>query len=408
MPETVAAPGARPRDAASTTDANARPRAAHADGPPRATDAGGSELRGADAGGASRAAEEGRRAGGRAGGAALRIAVVGCGGAAERLHLPALARVAGARVVALSDVDAARLARVADRFRVGRRHADFRDALAGVDAVAVCVPPRLHAEVACAALEAGRHVFVEKPLALSLAECERIAEAATRAGTAAACGFNLRFHRLAREAREAVASGALGRVKLMRTVLTSGVRSHPDFPAWRTRRGEGGGAIFELGVHHFDLARFLLADEFSEVLALWPEDETATVCARTRRGAQVVSAFCEGTGESHEVEVFGERGSLRFSCHRADGVERLAAGEYAGALGVRLRGAAQTVRALPRMLATRGGEYLASYEAEWHAFVSAARGASQPGCTLEDGRRAVAVALAAAESAAAGRAVLMK
>lgn len=339
--------------------------------------------------------------------------MVGCGRVVETRHLPALGATRGAEVVALADVDAARLERVASRFRVAGRFTDYREMLreAELDAVAVCVPPGLHAEVALAALDAGKHLFVEKPLALSLRDCDRMiarAEAASAAkATRAMVGFNLRWHALVREARNRVARGEVGRVKLVRTALTSGVRRDPEFSAWRGRRSEGGGAAFELGVHHFDLARFLLGGEAAEVFADWTDDETATVALRMSDGAQVVSAFCEGTAESHEVEIFGERGRLRVSCYRSDGLEKFGAGDYDGSLVVRLRGLWRAARSLPRALARRrlGGEYVSTYASEWRDFVAAVSEGAPVASTLEDGRRALEIALAADESSRLRRAV---
>ncbi|HEX5708411.1 MAG TPA: Gfo/Idh/MocA family oxidoreductase, partial [Pyrinomonadaceae bacterium] len=320
----------------------------------------------------------------------IRVGVVGCGRVTEARHLPALAETRGAEVVALADTDAARLARVASSFGVARRFTDYREMLRAVelDAVAVCVPPRLHAEVALDALDAGKHLFVEKPLALSLEECDLLMERARASATVVALvGFNMRWHALVREARALLERDGLGRVKLVRTVLTSGVRFGAEFPAWRARREEGGGAIMELGVHHFDLVRFLLGGEAREVFADWTEDETATVAVRMEDGAQVVAAFCEGTVESHEIEIFGERGRLRVSCYRSDGLESFGAGDYPGSARVRLRGLVRTARALPRMLARArgGGEYVATYAAEWRHFVAASKGEDTVGATLEDG-----------------------
>ena len=341
----------------------------------------------------------------------VRLGIVGCGRVTELRHLPALGGVPGAEVVALSDVDAARLAVVADRFGVARRYGDYAELIeaGGVDAVAVCVPPRFHAEVAQAALAAGKHVFVEKPLALTDEECELLAErAASAPALKAMVGFNMRWHRLVREAREAIGRGRLGRVKLVRTVFTSGVRASADFPDWRRRRATGGGALFELGVHHFDLLRFLLRDEVEEVYASSAgNDETATVAARTVGGAQIVAAFAEGTGENHELEIYGARGWLRVSCYRADGLEQLGAGEYLGSVGTRLRRMKQSLVELPRMIgqSRRGGDYVASYAEEWRHFVSSIANDLPVEATLDDGRRALGIALAAWESSATGRAV---
>lgn len=344
----------------------------------------------------------------------IRLGVVGCGRVTESRHLPALRGVSGVEVVALSDVDAARLESVSGKFGVARRYEDYAELIeAGeVEAVAVCVPPRLHAEVALAALAAGKHVFIEKPLALDLGECDILtARAARTPALKVMVGFNMRWHRLVRAAREVVRRGELGEIKLVRSVFTSGIRRSKDFAEWRRRRESGGGALFELGTHHFDLLRFLLDDEAEEVYASSSAaDETATVAARmSGGGAQVLSAFSEGTGENHEIEIYGARGWLRVSCYRADGLEQFGAAQYPGALGTRLRGLKQTLSELPQMIrqARRGGDYVASYASEWEHFVGAITNDVPVKATLDDGRRALEIALAAWESDSQGRAVKM-
>ena len=341
----------------------------------------------------------------------VRVGIVGCGRVTETRHLAALGRVRGVEASALADVDAARLSKVGDAYGIARRYADWRGLVRdeNVDAVAVCVPPALHAEVALAALDARKHVFIEKPLALTLEECGLLDAAAARAeGVKAAVGFNMRFHRLVREARDTLARGRLGRVKLVRTVFATGMRARPEYPEWRLRRESGGGAIFELGTHHFDLIRFMLGREAREVYASCDEtDETSVVTLKTEEDVQVVTAVSEGTTEGHELEFYGERGSLRVSCYRADGIERLDAGQYAGSVRTRLDNMTRTLRALPRVIAQarRGGDYVNSYAEEWRHFAEAVRGRAQVSATLEDGRRALEMALAAAESSRTGRAV---
>jgi predicted dehydrogenase len=163
-----------------------------------------------------------------------------------------------------------------------------------------------------------------------------------------------------------------------------------------------------LGTHHFDLVRFTLGQEAREVYASCDErDETSVVTLKTDEGTQVVAALSEATGESHELEFYGERGWLRVSCYRADGIERLDAGQYSGSVRARLDGAARTLRALPRVLAQarRGGDYVNSYAEEWRHFADAVRGHAEVTATLEDGRRALEIALAATESTRTGRAV---
>ena len=342
---------------------------------------------------------------------AVRLGVVGCGRVTELRHLPAVRRVPGVEVVALSDVDAKRLESVGVRFGIARRYTNYLKLIEDerVDAVAVCVPPLLHTEVALAALGAGKHLFIEKPLALSLGECDQLAERATHAGSLKVMvGFNLRWHRLVRQARERIRRGELGRIKLARTLFVCGIRNRPGYAGWRRRRESGGGAIFELGVHHFDLLRFLLGSEAREVYATSTAgDETAIVSTLMSGGEQAITALSEGTGENHEIEVYGERGWLRISCYRADGIEQLGAAQYPGAIGQRMREMAQTLLGLPRMIrqARLGGDYVASYAGEWRHFAAAVRNAAPVEATIEDGRRALEIALAAVDASLTGRAV---
>src|ERR1700733_10110576 len=112
--------------------------------------------------------------------ARLRLGFVGCGRATQKLHLPGFRHLADWEVIAAADTEEGRLNAAANRFGIPRRYLDYQALLADpdVDAVAVCVPPRLHAEISLAAIAAGKHVFIEKPLAVSLQECDQILEQA--------------------------------------------------------------------------------------------------------------------------------------------------------------------------------------------------------------------------------------
>lgn len=331
----------------------------------------------------------------------VRLGIIGCGAVTELRHLPALKSVRGVKVSALADVDSVKLERVAGRFGVMERYTDYRQLIESgeMDAVAVCVPPQFHTEIALLALESEKHVFIEKPLALSLEDCDLLRKcAASHDALKVMVGFNLRWHRLVLAAREAIHRKELGDIKLVRTVLTSGVRLRDDFADWRRQPQSGGGALFELGVHHFDLLRFLLEKEMEEVYASsLAGDETAIVAARMNGDTQVVSAFSEGTGENHEFEIYGERGWLRVSCYRADGLERYGASQYSGSMGTRLRGIARTLREAPRIISQwrRGSDYVATYAEQWRHFIDAIACNKPIASTLTDGRRALEIALAA-------------
>ena len=228
----------------------------------------------------------------------LRVGVIGCGRVRALRHLPALTRLDDAEVVALADTDAARLKYVADQFHVPHRYPNVRMLLdkAMVDIIAVCVPVQLHAGVALAALDAGKHVFIEKPIAVTLDEADRIAGQARHVNRKVLVGFNFRWHRLIQQARSLIQNGAVGEVEAVRAVFAS---AH-DAPAeWQMKRNTGGGALFDQAIHLFDLWRFLLDDEVEEVSAAsrsWAwEDETVTVTARMANGALGTAVCSERT-----------------------------------------------------------------------------------------------------------------
>ena len=342
----------------------------------------------------------------------LGLAIAGCGEVTRAKHLPALARVRGIRVLAVADTDAARRNQVADAFRVPCRVADVESLLAipGVDAVAVALPPEHHAAAAEAAIRAGKHVWIDKPLALTAADCSRIVEASRSARGIVVTGFHMRWHRLIREAREAVRSGKLGRIESIRSVWNS-PRDDEGLPAWRHRRTSGGGALFEIGVHHFDLWRFLLDTEVRETFALARDgsrdDENAVVAATLDNGALATAILSERASHEIEIEICGSLGRLRLDCLRFEGLEFLPRAAVPGGPGARLHRSAHFLRTLPRGLVSmsRGGGYLDSYRAAWQSFADAALGRHAPGCGPIEGARAVEIALAAIESRAQGRPV---
>lgn len=338
----------------------------------------------------------------------MRLGLLGCGRAASELHLPALRRVPSVRVVALADPDPGRLRSAATHAPGARRESDWRAVLddPAVEAVAVFLPPVLHADAAIAALDAGRHVLIEKPLALSTDECDRVIARARTSDRITMVGFNLRWHRLVQQARALLAAGELGAPLLIRSTFTSGIRLGADAPPWRHDRALGGGVFMEVAVHHFDLWRYLLGAEVSEVSATASGvDEAAAVWARLDDGTLAIGAFSDVTGGRNEIDVWGRSGQLHLSCFRFDGLEVARAGElYPGSVHTRLKRLGRIVRDAPTVarVIARGGDYVDSYAAEWRAFAGAVRSGRPAGGSLDDGRRAVAIASAAALSARTG------
>lgn len=343
----------------------------------------------------------------------LGIGFAGCGRATETLHLPALARVPGLRAVAAADPEPARRAAVRRAAPGLRLHADVQGLLGDpeVDVVAVCVPPALHAPVAIAALDAGRHVYLEKPVAVTWEDALAIQAAAAGSAGAVAMGLNLRSHRLVREAAGLLATGAVGPVEMVRTAWTSGFHRGPDWPAWRGDRRAGGGALYEIAVHHLDLCRYLLGAEYESVAA-WGRsgehvDQSVMLTARMAGGVLVSIAAGQRTADANDVEVYGRDGVLRLSLYRADSLELHRSADLAGGPRARLRRGAEAARGLPAALAAarRGGDFRASYAVHWARVAGALRAGAPCPATLEDGLRAQAALLAAAESLETGEPV---
>jgi myo-inositol 2-dehydrogenase/D-chiro-inositol 1-dehydrogenase len=307
----------------------------------------------------------------------------------------------------------ARLNRVADRFRIKRRFVDYMALLQDptIEAVAICVPLQFHCEVALAALDEGKHVFLEKPLVMSLDEADRLIGKAGKTGSKVLVGFNKRWHRLVRQAREIVRQGRLGPVGLINTICSSG-HDRRNVPAWRLRREVGGGNLIENGSHFYDMWRFLLQTDVEEVCAVsrsteQGDDEPSVVTARTSDGVFLNCVLSDFLPDRNEVEIFGEDCILRVSLHRFDGLEFIPLHSCAGDVRNRLRNMAHFFKELPCgiLQARHGGDYNASFRAQGQHFIDCIRRDIPVECSLEDGRRALQVALAAVKSASKGQPV---
>lgn len=342
----------------------------------------------------------------------VRVAVIGCGEVALAKHLPSLAHVQGISVVALCDSDERRAREVAAQFGVAKYCTDAREVfeMPDVEAVGICTDPGSHADLAIAAMRAGKHVLVEKPLALTATDCVRMMVEAETAGVIAMTGFHMRFHRLMREARQHIRRGVLGPIQSVKMVWHS-PRSDRGIPQWKTQRESGGGALVEIAVHHFDLLRFLLDTEFEEVHAMGcdgvRDDEAVVVVARMMDKTLVTGEFSERSPHAIEIVVSGQKGMLRVNAERFDGLEVRRLGELAGAPAVRLRSIAQFLRTLPFGLTTlrRGGDYRMSYENEWKHFAQCIRDGRPPESTFADGLNAQQVVCAALQSASTSQSV---
>jgi len=188
---------------------------------------------------------------------AARIGIIGAGNIG-RIHAQA-ASWAGSTVAAVCDLDRSRAQALASLHPGAAAVDNVADLLSGrdLDAIVVAVPNHRHREVAVAALEAGCHVLLEKPMALSVAECRDIAAAMEGARQRVQMGFVCRFAPAAVEARRLIDAGRLGEVYHIKAFLYRR-RGIPGLGKWFTTKAmSGGGALIDIGVHFIDLALHL-------------------------------------------------------------------------------------------------------------------------------------------------------
>lgn len=198
----------------------------------------------------------------------LGAGIIGAGGIARGAHQPGFAAQPGVEIVAAADPMPGRAAEFARDFDIPHAYTDYRDLLArdDVDVVSVGTPPFAHAEATIAALEAGKHVFCEKPMAMNSAEAQAMADAAERADRVLAIDFQTRFSRDAQRAHQLVAGGHLGTPHFARATMLrqAGV---PTWGTFTSKAANGGGALIDIGVHALDRALYVLGHP--KPLSVW-------------------------------------------------------------------------------------------------------------------------------------------
>jgi len=195
-----------------------------------------------------------------AGNAELRVGVIGCG--AGIFHLEGYQEEPRARIVALAGLNTERCNQLAKRFEIPHIYGDYQDLLAqdDIQAVSIVVPNHLHLPVTLAALKAGKHVLVEKPLARTVAEGEQMVHAAEQAKLVLAIAFNRRTRHDMELLKGQVERGELGRIYYAKAfwMRRAGI---PGLGSWFTSKEQaGGGPLIDLGVHVLDMALWLMGN----------------------------------------------------------------------------------------------------------------------------------------------------
>ncbi len=325
----------------------------------------------------------------------LRFAILGAGRIGQ-VHARAVASTHGASLVAIADPVAAAAKSVLDAYGCDIRTIDAILASADVDAVVICTPTDTHADLIEKFTNAGKAVFCEKPVDLSLSRVKACLKVVTANKGRVMVGFNRRFDPDFMGVKATIDAGTLGEVEMI--TITSRDPGAP--PADYITRS--GGIFRDMTIHDFDMARWLLGEEVETVIAAASvltdaaigdlgDFDSVNVILRTASGKQAVITNSRRAtyGYDQRIEVLGSKG---MALAENQGQNRVVVADTSGFHAAPLLNFFMT-------------RYIAAYANEIAAFVSAIKNGTETPTTTHDGLMALALAEAALKSVAESRAV---
>jgi UDP-N-acetylglucosamine 3-dehydrogenase len=332
----------------------------------------------------------------------MRVAVIGAGQIAQRGHLPGFIR-AGVELDAVCDSGGCDLEGIAEQYNAKNCYRDWEEMLekGSFDAVSICTPPYLHCEMAVKAARRGCHVLVEKPMAITLDECDQMIDVARQAGVLLMVSLNQRFIAAHQIAKQVLDSGALGKLYMIHGVFGhSGPEVWSPTQQWYFNPQRAGrGVMADLGYHKIDLIRWLTGQDVTQIGAFTETFEKET----TLEDSAVISfRLSQGMlGTLHVSWVYRpdwenslvlrcERGSIRIPTEATDPVQVIKVGPNGQVVDM----------SQPEDLQDPSGWFGAV-----QAFVDAVQSGSPSPVPGEDGRAALATVLAAAKAAEDGRVI---
>ena len=334
----------------------------------------------------------------------LRTAIIGCGSIARHRHAPEYASHPDVEIAGFTDRHPGRAQYLADQYG-GRTYEDYHELIErrDIDAVSVCTDNASHASITIAALNAGKHVLCEKPMATSDDDAAAMIDASYKSNRVVMIGLNQRLAPVHVRARELLHSGIIGDVVTFRTSF-----SHPGPEGWSIdgaqswffRKSEAFvGSMGDLGVHKADLLLWLLGEDIVQVSAFVDHiskpfgdvDDNAVCLMRTRSGAigTMTASWTHNPGEDNATIIYGTKGIIRIGSDPKFPLQiNLATGEN------------QMYQISSLQSNAAGGQ---SDTGIVRAFVNAVLTGAKPDISGEEGRRALAVVLACLESSETGR-----
>lgn len=192
----------------------------------------------------------------------LKVGIIGCGGIANSKHLPALASQSEkAEMVAFCDIIEERAVKAAKKYGVAgaKTYTDYRELLDDrtIDVVHICTPNRSHSEITVAALEAGKHVMCEKPMAINSGEAQKMLDAAKRTGKKLTIGYQNRFRPDVSLLKRMADSGKLGDIYYAQAHALRR-RAVPTWGVFLNEYEQGGGPLIDIGTHALDLTLYIM------------------------------------------------------------------------------------------------------------------------------------------------------
>jgi predicted dehydrogenase len=225
----------------------------------------------------------------------FRIAFIGCGGIAQT-HLAALQEMPDVEVVAGVDILPERLKVMQEKWGVQKVYSDWKKMLKEVDcdAVDICTPNGVHAQPAIDAAAAGKHVIVEKPMAMNPAECQKMIDTAKKNNVKLTVGFQYRYHANTQYIKRAVQEGQFGDIMFARCQALRR-RGIPNWGVFGQKKMQGGGPLIDIGVHVLEMTHYVMGspkpvaatgntwtfmgNKASNIVSIWPnwDHKTYTV-----------------------------------------------------------------------------------------------------------------------------------
>ena len=262
----------------------------------------------------------------------IKVGIIGCGKIAQVRHIPEYAANPHAEVYGFYDINLDRAEALAKQYG-GKAYASYEELLADpeIEAVSVCAANHVHAEISVAALKAGKHVLCEKPMAVTLEECEAMVAAAEEAGKYLMIGQNQRLAKAHAKAKELIEQGAIGKVLTFRTIFGHGGPEtwsiDPGSNVWFFDKTKAAmGAMADLGIHKTDMIQYVLGSKIVKTQAVLTTldkkdatggligvDDNAICIYQMENGVigTMTASWTYYAAEDNTTVIYGTKGELR-------------------------------------------------------------------------------------------------